>query len=485
MKLSIRQTAPFLSKVINASFTTGFVPDMLKIAKICPIFKNGDKCVISNYRPISLLPSFSKIYEKLVYVRLLRYLDKLHILNDCQFGFRSNRSTSMAVLEMTEKISDAIENNQFAIGVFVDLSKAFDTLDHSILLAKLQFYGIRGIALDWFKSYLCNRNQFVCFNGYSSTYLPITCGVPQGSILGPLLFLIYINDICNIAKMAHIILFADDTNIFLADHNLYNLICNINKEVDLISKWFQMNKLSLNVSKTNFVLFKSPKKSYNNNQILNQILINGLPIKQVHSAKFLGVYVDEHLSWSDHVDTVKEKISKTCGILSKLKYRLPQCALINIYNSLILPYLNYCAIVWANCSQYKLNSILILQKRAVRNLCHLKYLAHTAPYFKSLKLLKIFDIYTLQVCQFMFKVTYNLLPPSFIENYKTNSDVHCYNTRKSKNYHILSVRTTKRSKSLTHNGPRIWNSLSNDIKLINSLPSFSKSVISSLLNTYN
>jgi len=260
MKFSILHTAPYLAKIINLSFTTGLVPNMLKIAKVCPIYKkNGDKTDINNYRPISILPSFSKIYEKLVYNRLSQYVKKFCILNDCQFGFRSNRSTSMAVLEMTDKINEATENNQFSIGVFVDLSKAFDTLNHNILLNKLYYYGIRGVSYEWFKSYLSNRYQYVHFNGYSSSRLPITCGVPQGSILGPLLFLIYINDICHVAKKSHLILFADDTNIFVADHNLNNLICNINYELQLISEWFQVNKLSLNVNKTNFVFFVSPK----------------------------------------------------------------------------------------------------------------------------------------------------------------------------------------------------------------------------------
>jgi len=344
--------------------------------------------------------------------------------------------------------------------------------------------GIRGVSYEWFKSYLFNRYQYVHFNGYSSSRLPITCGVPQGSILGPLLFLIYINDICHVAKKSHLILFADDTNIFVADHNLNNLICNINYELQLISEWFQVNKLSLNIIKTNFVFFVSPRKCYDHNNLVNQILINGMPIKQVRSAKFLGVHLDEHLTWSDHVETIIGKISKTCGILNKLKYRLPQSILLNIYNTLILPYLQYCAIVLANCNHSKLNSLFIIQKRAVRNICKLKYLAHTAPYFKNLHVLTIFDIYALQVSQFMFKVTFNLLPSSLVTYFQINSAVHSYNTRHFQDYHISSVRTAKRLKTLRHSGPRIWNSLPSEIKAINNFHSFTRSVKSSLLDVY-
>jgi len=152
-----------------------------------------------------------------------------------------------------------MENNQFSIGVFVDLSNAFDTLNHNILFNKLYHYGIHGVSYEWFKSYLSNRYQYVHFNRYSSSCLPITCGVHQGSILEPLFLLIYINDICHVAKKSHLILFTDDTNIFVADHNLNNLICNINYELQLVSEWFQVNKLSLNINKTNFVFFVSPK----------------------------------------------------------------------------------------------------------------------------------------------------------------------------------------------------------------------------------
>ena len=261
MKLTINQTASVLAKIVNKSFTEGKVPNLLKIAKVSPVFKSGDKSIISNYRPISILPSFSKIFEKLVYNRLMNYLNKYFVLSKNQYGFRSNYSTSLAILEMVDKISEAIDNKYYSLGIFIDLSKAFDTLNHDIMLGKLEYYGIRGQALFWFKSYLQNRSQYVTYNGCESPHLPISCGVPQGSILEPILFLIYINDIINVSELLHSILFADDTNLFAFHRDLNSLVDLINKELKVLSLWFKVNKLSLNVDKTVFMVFTSNQKS--------------------------------------------------------------------------------------------------------------------------------------------------------------------------------------------------------------------------------
>jgi retron-type reverse transcriptase len=185
-----------------------------------------------NYRPVSILPIFSKIFERVIYNRLLSYINKFNILNDNQFGFRKDHSTSSALLQLYDKSSSAIDQNKFTIGIFLDLSKAFDTANHYILFEKLQHYGIRGKALDWFKSYFSNRFQFVQYNGVCSQKMTIQCGVPQGSILGPLLFLFYINDICNVSTIFHMILFADDTNIFHSNQNLPDLINQVNSELN-------------------------------------------------------------------------------------------------------------------------------------------------------------------------------------------------------------------------------------------------------------
>ena len=248
-----------IAHIINLSIISGIVPDEMKIARVIPLFKAGDRSIISNYRPVSILPSFSKFLER-VYNRLLSYLNRFKILCDNQYGFRKNHSTSFALIDLYDKISDAIDSKETSVGIFLDLSKAFDTVNHNILFDKLEYYGIRGLPLRWIKNYFSNRFQFVQYNEYYSSYKKVCCRVPQGSILGPLFFLLYINDICNVSQLIEMVLFADDTNIFFSHKEPQYVINTLNREMKKLSDWFQANKLSLNVKKSKFMVFKPRQK---------------------------------------------------------------------------------------------------------------------------------------------------------------------------------------------------------------------------------
>ena len=215
--------------------------------------------VTNNYRPVSLLPVFSKILERIVYNRLFNFLIKHSILHPSQYGFQINLSTEQAILEVQDRIQNIIDSGDCCIGIFMDLSKAFDTLDHRTLLSKLSKYGVRGVALDWFRNYLSNRKQYVSINGTNSSTLPIECGVPQGSILGPLLFLIYINDLPKVSNSTTI-LFADDTNAIYVGKSYSELKYVIDKDLQKMSTWFRVNKLALNESKTKFIIFHKKKQ---------------------------------------------------------------------------------------------------------------------------------------------------------------------------------------------------------------------------------
>src|ERR1043165_1920485 len=266
----------------------------------------------------------------------------------------------MTLLEIQCKILESIDNREFSLGIFFDLSKAFDTVNHKILLEKLDHYGIRGISNVWFCEFLNNRSQYVYFKGQLSISKPINCGVPQGSILGPLLFLIYVNDIAATSKIFHYILFADDTNVFISDKSVESLFERANHELTTISSWFRANKLSLNIDKTKFILFRSRRKllpAYN-----YRLTIDGQQIMQTESCKFLGVYLDQNLTWKEHITQISKKLAKNISILSRIRHCLSKNTLQSLYYSLIFPYLSYCNICWAaNYTSY-LKDLEILQK---------------------------------------------------------------------------------------------------------------------------
>ena len=250
----IKHVLPYILKplthIVNLSFKTGVFPNKLKTAKVLPVFKKGDPQTFENYRPISLLSCFAKIIERLMFNRVHDFLEAFHILCKGQYGFRPKHSTELALADALDKLCTSLDDNNISMGVFLDLSKAFDTIDHSILLAKLETYGIRGNVLEWFNSYISNRSQYTYYKGMKSSLKDICCGVPQGSILGPLLFIIYMNDIYFVSDKADIILFADDTNIFFKHKSADLLYDTASIELSKICNWFSANRLSLNKSKT-------------------------------------------------------------------------------------------------------------------------------------------------------------------------------------------------------------------------------------------
>ena len=370
----------------------------MKIAKVIPLYKKGDKLNVSNYRPISLLSSLSKILEKVVYRRTVYFLKTHSIFSNFQFGFREKHNTEHALLNFIDKVAHALDNSSHLVGIFLDFSKAFDTINHDILLFKLSHYGVRGKALEWFRSYLSNRRQYVFLNDHTSNMQNVNCGVPQGSLLGPLLFIIYINDFCKSSDVLSFILFADDSNLFYSHRNPNSLVNVVNSELEKVTQWIKANKLSLNLQKNKYMLFSNSIDTLPKN-----IIFDDTPLEVVLFITFLGITVDNKLSWKYHIDNTCKIISRNIGIINKLKFHFPTSSLLMLYSSLILPYLNYGILTWGNTQQTLLNRLLLLQKKSLRIIYHSAPLSHTDPLFVNGRLLKTNDLYLLHLGQFMYK----------------------------------------------------------------------------------
>jgi hypothetical protein len=454
IKLTYKYFLTPLTHVLDLSIQQGFFPDSMKLAKVVPIYKAGDPMSISNYRPVSILPLFSKLLERLMYNRILSFINDNGILYKYQFGFREGHSTNMAIITLIDKISSAIDNGNFVIGVFLDFKKAFDTVNHDILLGKLNKYGIRGVAYSWIKDYLSNRQQYVSFNSVDSSKQMIHCGVPQGSILGPLLFLLYINDIVNISNALLPIIFADDTNIFITGKSIREISELMNNELSKIVTWLNANRLSLNVSKTHFTVFRSKNS---NITLMPSIFINGINIEMVEKTKFIGVIVDSKLKWDHHINHIKTKISKGIGIICKARKLLETHTLLTLYYSMVYPYLLYCIEVWGSSGQTRMSSLFKLQKKALRIITSANFYAASDPLFNNLQILKLSQIYLNSVAIIMFKYVKGMLPSIFDDLFNRNRDINLRVTRNSYKLAVPRCRTELHKKSMRFQGPTVWN----------------------------
>ena len=485
-----------LCKILNNSFVTGTFPDIFKLAKVIPVFKKGSKLKCSNYRPISLLSNISKLFEKIMHKRLYSFLNKFNCLYKYQFGFRHKHSTTQALLEITENIRKALDNRLFACGIFVDLQKAFDTVNHDILLSKLSYYGVRGIPLQWFRTYLLHRKQFVNFNGTQSDVKMLSFGVPQGSILGPLLFLIYINDLNKSIKYADAYHFADDTNLLLISKSLKKLNKYINHDLANLVQWLRANKISLNTKKTELILFKSLRTDLTkrNNKLLPKCLnfrISGQRIHPSKTIKYLGVLLDENLSFKPHLNELSLKLNRSNGMLAKIRHFVNLETLISIYHAIFGSHLRYACQIWGQTRGPQLAKIASLQNRAMKIIFFQPYNFDCKILYNLSNILHIYEVVEFLNCLFVWDQQHLKLPKAFDNLFSDR--INCGHNLRSVTNNNLTVPIkqtfTYGINSITYQCILSWNTLPNEIKInpiySRSRSAFSKAVFEHLHGKYN
>ena len=391
------------------------------------MFKKRNPKNVLNYIPISLLSSLSKILEKIVYTRLHSFINININISQQQFGFRHKHSTYHATTLLISNIVDAFEKKQLVLGIFLDISKTFDTIDHSILLHKLNNYGVRGVPvlLNWFESYLCNRSQIVEYAGITSSNQRNTfCSVPQGSILAPLLFVIYVNNFKNCLWFSTNISFADDTNVFIVDKHLQALYEKGNSELDNIDNCMIANKLSINANKTNYVIFQAPKSRSAKTTTSFQLKLRNNKVEKVSSTRVLGVIINENFSWKYHMDMIKQKMRAALGAVMRIRSYLSSKAMLSLYHSLLLNHVRYCISNWCFDNETIIHQLQRICNKLIKLVFGLKRRESVKKVMKQNGLLTIKQIYQVETAIFMYKTVKKVIQ-SHYRTYLNQNPVEC------------------------------------------------------------
>ena len=450
-----------LSHIINQSLETGIFPSHLKLTKTVPIYKKeGCPKDTGNYRPISLVNIFSKIFEKVIYVRLKTFLDRNNFFYRNQYGFREKHNVQQAVVKVINFVSKALNDNQIAVGIFLDISKAFDTVDRKILFSKLENAGIRGLALELLKNYLSDRYQKVYVNGtLSQNTKRLSIGLLQGSVLASLLFLIYVNDF-NTSNELFNVIFADDTSCLAKGKDVTSLAASIYHNLDKIFTWYCHNRLALNVKKTNYMVFSL------NDRIINdfpQLEMNNVPINKVSkqgpnkAIRMLGVYLDQNLNFREFAEITLAKVAKSFFIINRSKNFLPDFTIKLLYYALIHSHLNFASIFLFKNNKQTIEKIQNMQKRVIRMMSGLGYLEHTSQAFLHHQILPFTKLIEYNVMKFLWEYKTCKLPDSFRNEWVINSDMSDrYDLRNSNELHIPRTKYCSIDKMTYFSFPRLW-----------------------------
>ena len=460
LKALCNSFCPILTYLFNSCMLSGTFPDELKIARVTPLFKSGNRNLMSNYRPISILPTVSKIFEKLIHVRIYQFLDENQVLYSYQFGFRKAHSTVHAIQTAIHSVTKALDTSYQCMGIFIDFSKAFDTIQHNILLDKLYHYGVRGVAYELISSYLSNRKQFVyCDSECYSAVEDINVGVPQGSVLGPLFFILYVNDIISCAESSvEFILFADDTNIFIYAPTSEELYRKANKVLRQLKSYIDANYLHINLRKCKYIHFRSNRQ----NTRSNTVSYDNFKFEQVQSIKFLGITISETLVWNEHIKSMTRKLSKITGSLYKIRRCIPKAMLLSVYYALVNSQLMYGISIWGSGGSISnLCCLFSAQKKCIRSLSRVKRISilcpgHTKSTYTAYKILTVHNLYFYSVLTSIFSSLYSCPPQPIVDQVKPH-----LSKRKEAYLNLPLVRLSNHHKNMPYVGLKLWNSFIN------------------------
>lgn len=466
-----------LTACINYCMARGIFPNVLKIAKVVPIHKSGSKHDPCNYRPISVLPVISKIFEKILYNRLQTFLNSKCFFYAKQYGFRAQSNTLAATIDLITKIKNQIDQKQIVLGIFIDLKKAFDTISHDILIKKLELSGVTSKALDIFKSYMENRRQIVKIGEYESNPRLLNFGVPQGSILGPLLFLIYINSISELDLKGDISLYADDTSLFYFGPSVEAIIADAQNDLNLLNEWFKSNRLTINISKTNYVIFAAKNKKINDSF---ELKIDGQLLERKHKEKYLGLILDSNLTWKPHLENIKLKLSPLTGVLRNITSCLPHKVRYLIYNSLVKPHIDYLIEIWGTAAKTNIDPIQRAQNRLIKILFNYNFRTPTKKIYEETKIMNIKQTYIYYTCILIRKI----LNKEIHSNLKFVTKQQTRNLRRASYLVTRPPRTNYGNRNLDFEGVNIYNKLPSVIKEEKSITRFKKLLKTHTINSY-
>lgn len=438
-----------LLSVINGCIKNGIFPNVLKIGKVIPLYKKGETCDLSNYRPICILPTLSKVLETVIKNRIVKYFEQNDFFSAAQFGFRRSRSTEMAIRKVVYFILNALDESKKCASIYCDLSKAFDCLRHDILLFKLKYYGFDDVEYNMMQSYLDNRSQVVTVNNINSERGKVDIGVPQGSILGPVLFLIYINDLAKcLPEWTFVNLFADDTHVGMKDKSKSTLENKLTMTMSILKKWFEANGIILNADKSIIMHYQTRKGVEPNVLVKDNV--------------FLGYTIDHTISHLGHIDKLCKKLSSANYALFKLKPLIDKKALITVYYAYVHSLINYAVTVWGNAAD--INRVLVCQKRSIRVINGLHKRMSAKLHFKQNKIMTVISLYI-----------YNSLLEIHTDknNLDRNKDTHNYNLRNNEKLRQPKTRLAKVQKQGIYNKIMMYNKLPNSVTKLN-MPNFKR-----------